>query len=195
MYHRNLPHWRQDGATYFVTYRLADSLPQCKLDELKELKRERMARTALTAQESRPTLGSTALPSRVANANLTAQESRPTSGLPDANSCLEELARVVHARVERWLDQGLGSCVLKDAHLASLVTGPMHHFDGVRYELGCYVVMPNHVHAVVRPLQPEAHDAEDILGSWKKHGSRRINSVLGEDRGVVARRDLRPNHS
>ena len=74
MYHRNLPHWRQDGATYFVTYRLADSLPQCKVDELKELKRERMARTALTAQESRPTLGSTALPSRVANANPTAQE-------------------------------------------------------------------------------------------------------------------------
>ena len=34
MYHRNLPHWRQDGATYFVTYRLADSLPQCKVDEL-----------------------------------------------------------------------------------------------------------------------------------------------------------------
>ena len=86
----------------------------------------------------------------------------------------------MHARVERWLDQGLGSCVLKDAHLASLVTGPMHHFDGVRYQLGCYVVMPNHVHAVVRPLQPEAHDAEDILGSWKKHSSRRINTVLGQ---------------
>ena len=29
----NLPHWRQDGVTYFVTFRLADSLPQAKLDE------------------------------------------------------------------------------------------------------------------------------------------------------------------
>ncbi len=27
----DLPHWRQDGATYFVTFRLADSLPQEKL--------------------------------------------------------------------------------------------------------------------------------------------------------------------
>jgi REP element-mobilizing transposase RayT len=29
----NLPHWRQEGVTYFVTFRLADSLPRGKLDE------------------------------------------------------------------------------------------------------------------------------------------------------------------
>jgi hypothetical protein len=34
MYHRHLPHWRQKGATYFVTFRLADALPQTKLREL-----------------------------------------------------------------------------------------------------------------------------------------------------------------
>jgi type I restriction enzyme R subunit len=28
----NLPHWRQDRVTYFVTFRLGDSLPQDKLD-------------------------------------------------------------------------------------------------------------------------------------------------------------------
>ena len=28
-----LPHWRQEGVTYFVTFRLADSLPQVKLHE------------------------------------------------------------------------------------------------------------------------------------------------------------------
>jgi len=27
IYHRNLPHWRQEGVTYFVTFRLADSIP------------------------------------------------------------------------------------------------------------------------------------------------------------------------
>ena len=32
MYTRHLPHWRQDGATYWVTFRLADSLPIEKLD-------------------------------------------------------------------------------------------------------------------------------------------------------------------
>jgi type I restriction enzyme R subunit len=29
----DLPHWRQDGATYFVTFRLADSLPQARLEQ------------------------------------------------------------------------------------------------------------------------------------------------------------------
>jgi putative transposase len=28
---RRLPHWRQEGATYFITFRLADSLPQSLL--------------------------------------------------------------------------------------------------------------------------------------------------------------------
>lgn len=37
-YYRHLPHWRQDGATYFVTFRLADSLPQAKLIEIKNLR-------------------------------------------------------------------------------------------------------------------------------------------------------------
>ena len=40
IYTRRLPHWRQEGATYFVTYRLIDSLPQALLDELAQLKKE-----------------------------------------------------------------------------------------------------------------------------------------------------------
>jgi putative transposase len=30
--HHNLPHWQQPGVTYFVTFRLADSLPSALLD-------------------------------------------------------------------------------------------------------------------------------------------------------------------
>jgi putative transposase len=37
-YIRHLPHWREDGATYFVTFRLADSLPDVKLKELRTLR-------------------------------------------------------------------------------------------------------------------------------------------------------------
>ncbi len=33
IYRRNLPHWRQDGTTYFVTFRLGDSLPRRVLDQ------------------------------------------------------------------------------------------------------------------------------------------------------------------
>ncbi|MFV1965616.1 MAG: hypothetical protein ACC628_09360 [Pirellulaceae bacterium] len=40
IYCRHLPHWRQAGATYFVTFRLADALPREKLQFLKRLRRE-----------------------------------------------------------------------------------------------------------------------------------------------------------
>jgi REP element-mobilizing transposase RayT len=90
----------------------------------------------------------------------------------------EELAREIQPRVEHWLDQGMGSCPLKEANLAALLTSAMHHFDGDRYELGCYVVTPNHAHVIVRPLIPEAQSLEVIVGSWKKYSSRRINHAL-----------------
>jgi putative transposase len=44
VYHRHLPHRRQDGATYFVTFRLDDALPRCKIDELRALRRDWEAR-------------------------------------------------------------------------------------------------------------------------------------------------------
>lgn len=40
VYHRHLPHWRQDGATYFVTFRAKDSLPAHVLRFLAAQKRE-----------------------------------------------------------------------------------------------------------------------------------------------------------
>ena len=40
MYQRHLPHWRQAGATYFVIFRMADSLPQDKLRELNAIRDE-----------------------------------------------------------------------------------------------------------------------------------------------------------
>lgn len=43
-YHRHLPHWRQEGATYAVTFRQADSLPQSHIQELCLLRRDWEAR-------------------------------------------------------------------------------------------------------------------------------------------------------
>jgi len=40
IYVRKLPHWRQQGATYFVTFHLEDALPAGKLNELKAYRRE-----------------------------------------------------------------------------------------------------------------------------------------------------------
>jgi REP element-mobilizing transposase RayT len=143
---RHLPHWRQEGATYFVTFRLADSLPQAKLDELANLKRD--------WERQHP--------------------------LPRSHDILRLLARQATERIERWLDQGMGACVLKDNSLAAIVAAAMHHFDADRYELDCFVIMPNHVHALLRPLDSE-YALEDIVGSWKKFSARLVNRALGRD--------------
>jgi REP element-mobilizing transposase RayT len=40
IYTRHLPHWRQVGATYFVTFHLADALPVAKRNELVSMRRD-----------------------------------------------------------------------------------------------------------------------------------------------------------
>jgi putative transposase len=147
VYVRHLPHWRQEGATYFVTFRLADSLPQPKLDELAAVRRDWERR-------------------------------HPP---PRTKDVLEKLARENMQRVEQWLDHGMGSCILKEPPFAALITQAMRHFDGARYQLDAYVVMPNHVHALVRPTLCNEHPLETILGGWKQYSSKRINPQFGSN--------------
>jgi REP element-mobilizing transposase RayT len=82
-------------------------------------------------------------------------------------------------RVEQWLDQGMGSCRLRDHEAAKAVVDALHYFDGQRYQLGSYVVMPNHVHGIARPLLCEEEPLERILQSWKRHTARLLNRQSG----------------
>jgi REP element-mobilizing transposase RayT len=167
VYEQLLPHWRQDGATYFVTFRLNDSLPQEKLDELRKLKMDwENRRGAIRGLKSTP-------PS-------TATHGRKSTLRSARMNDKEELAREVMRRIEVWLDQGMGSCCLRTPELARVVVDAMHATDGSRCELGCYVVMPNHVHAVVRPLHPATDPLEKVLQYWKGSSARWINEKRGK---------------
>ena len=79
-------------------------------------------------------------------------------------------------KIEEWLDQGIGSCVLNDPVLAGIVANALHHFDGEHYSLGSFVVMPNHVHVLFRPLG--GYTLPDIMKSWKGFTAREINKRL-----------------
>ena len=120
---RNLPHWHQPGATYFVTFRLADSLPVAVLERLEELQR-------VNAQEG-------------------------------------------FEWVERYLDAGSGDCILSNQAHAKTVETALLHFDGVRYDLGVYAFMPNHVHVLVQPLEPAT--LSSVMQSWKSYTAHQIN--------------------
>ena len=53
-------------------------------------------------------------------------------------------------RIEYYLDQGAGSCILREPECAQIVQDALKFLDGKMYELRAWVVMPNHVHALAR---------------------------------------------
>jgi REP element-mobilizing transposase RayT len=153
-YQQDLPHLRQDGATYFVTIRLADSLPQSKLRELRQFRNEWLMK-------------------------------HPP---PRSHALLDELSQKLMRRVERWLDQNMGSCLLRQEKYAFAVAAAMRRDDGLHHELGCYVVMPNHVHAIVRPLTPKTKPLETLLQIWKGKSARDIN-LIRDSSGTIWQRE------
>jgi REP element-mobilizing transposase RayT len=139
----NLPHWQQADNWIFLTYRLADSLPEAKLTAWRE---ERA--TWLTLHPE------------------------PWDDATEA-AYHERFAE----RINHWLDQGHGSCLLKIPANSEIVANAFHHFDGDRYQLASYVVMPNHVHLLFRPLGENR--LPDLLHTWKRFTSREINKREG----------------
>jgi len=81
-------------------------------------------------------------------------------------------------RVEAYLDAGTGACWLKRPIIANLVAGALSFFDGERYDLLAWVVMPNHVHAVVLPWPEQV--LSDILHSWKSYTANEANKILDQ---------------
>jgi len=141
---KNLPHWTQDECTYFVTFRLADSIPQSRIQDYEELRRK-------WEEHHQP---------------------------PYSEKEREQFNELFSEQVNEWLDAGAGSCCLKNPVISIIVADTLTHFDGDRYVLDEWVVMPNHVHVLVRPLGK--NQLADILHSWKSFSANAINRKLGE---------------
>ena len=69
------------------------------------------------------------------------------------------------------------SCGAPD--VAEIVQNALLHFEGERYRLHAWCIMPNHVHLVVQPLAE--HQLKDILHSWKSFTATKINHLLKRD--------------
>jgi REP element-mobilizing transposase RayT len=118
-----LPHVKRDGASYFVTFRLADSLPKKVLLQYEHEKAERLRRC---------------------------KEAQKQGEIIEDSE--DAILRDFRRNVERYLDRGAGACHLHRPDLADLVANTLRHFDQSRYHLHDWVVMPNHVHVVVWPM-------------------------------------------
>jgi REP element-mobilizing transposase RayT len=89
-------------------------------------------------------------------------------------------------RVEAWLDAGHASCVLRLPEAAECVVDTWRHFAGERYDLIAWVVMPNHVHVLVRVY--DGVSLGKIVQSWKSYTGRRIRVMIEEQGRAGARR-------
>jgi type I restriction enzyme R subunit len=139
----HLPHWRQDGVTYFITARLCDSLPQSKLAQWKR-ERDRWLRD---------------------------YQAEDVGGVP------EEHRAEYHERFTKpwhdWLDAGFGSCALRYPDVRRVLVDRM---TGTGCDLDFWVVMPNHIHALLTPC---AGSLAKVMQSWKGGSAFEINQHLG----------------
>jgi REP element-mobilizing transposase RayT len=125
-----LPHFDGGEITQFITYRLADSLPQ------KVLKRWQL--------------------------ELESHQ------ITDAD---------FRRRIEFYLDRGYGKCYLRIERVANVIQENLQKFDGVKYNLHAWVVMPNHVHLLLTPRND--YSLEQIVHSCKSYTANRANELLG----------------
>ncbi len=61
-------------------------------------------------------------------------------------TALEEmrLDKLFSEKVERYLDAGTGQCWMNRDEIAAVIAGALLHFEGARYRLAAWCVMPNH---------------------------------------------------
>ena len=132
----DLPHWQQGEAMQFVTFRLADSMPQSKLRVWKE----ELATWKLHNPE------------------------------PWSEKQTDEYHQRFTWKLEHWLDQGHGACILKHTANRSVLEETLMRDHDLRVVHHAWVIMPNHVHLLFTPKHP----LDRLLQSWKGISARRI---------------------
>ena len=92
-----------------------------------------------------------------------------------------ETLRLYHStitpRVQQMLDQGHGSCVLKNKKLRDIVSSTIFFKDEIEYLVWAFVIMPNHVHLLIQPYAER--ELEDIMRTIKAYSAYKINKGIG----------------
>ena len=78
--------------------------------------------------------------------------------------------------LEALVDAGHGVCWLRRADCARIVQDALLHFDGERYRMIAWVVMPNHVHALFQTL--DGWSMNTVVGSWKTFTANAIGRIV-----------------
>jgi REP element-mobilizing transposase RayT len=79
-------------------------------------------------------------------------------------------------RIEHYLDQGHGEAFLRRPDIADIIQNSILHLDGKSCYLISWVVMPNHVHLLIKLLQGKY--LRDFIKMLKGFTAREANKIL-----------------
>ena len=79
-------------------------------------------------------------------------------------------------RIERYLDVGKANLWLQNSDIAQMVQDNLLYFDAQRYKLCAWVVMPNHVHILIK-VEPQ-WSLSTIIHAWKSYTAKQANRLL-----------------
>ena len=148
------PHWAQAGAIVFVTFRTRDSIPSEVLARWDREKNEWMHTRGLLTKR------------------------HWSEVLPDLDERLRgQFNKQFNRTREVFLDTCDGRCLLRRPELAKIVSDSLMHFDGIRYRMGDFIVMPNHVHFLAAFADPDSMEAQ--FDSWLHFTAYQINQTIG----------------
>nr|VFK65991.1 MAG: Transposase IS200 like [Candidatus Kentron sp. UNK]VFK71668.1 MAG: Transposase IS200 like [Candidatus Kentron sp. UNK] len=78
--------------------------------------------------------------------------------------------------IETYMDAGHGACWLRRPDIAEIVQDALQYFDGERYRLLAWCVMPNHVHVLIETFA--SYPMDGVLFSWKSFSAGKANTLL-----------------
>lgn len=76
-------------------------------------------------------------------------------------------------RFEAMVDAEYGSCLLRQPEVAMMVQNALLYFEGERYRMLAWVVMPNHVHVLFQTMN--GWTMAKVVASWKTWTGKHIH--------------------
>ena len=149
------PHWSHAGAIVFITFRTHDSIPSEVLEQWDRERHEWLLQRGCETGAHWTVVAKT----------LSARD-------------WADFQKTFNRQREMFLDTCHGRCLLRQPELAQIVADSLVHFDGQRYRMGDFVVMPNHVHLLAAFSTAEAMKAQ--CDSWLHYTAFRINRAINE---------------
>ncbi len=83
----------------------------------------------------------------------------------------------LYKRTEKYLDQGYGKCYLKTEEIAAQIQESLLHFHTIRYKLIAWVIMPYHIHFLLKPINN--YSLSEIMRKFKSFTAHEVNKIIG----------------